>query len=334
MSEEKRFNLPIPLGWYTVALSSELAVGEVKPLKYFERELVLFRTESGEAKVIDAYCPHLGAHLGHGGSVAGESIACPFHGWQFNGEGYCTSVPYAKNTPPRVDGKQVIPAYEVVERNETIWMWYHPQNKKPSFDVEVMPEFDNDEWTDAVVREWVINAPIQETGENAVDKAHFAYVHTAVEVPEGDVEIVDHLRTTTLESEGPGLDETGVPQTDGSTIISQLYTRSVGPGQTIQRFDGQFYTVMTGTVTPITSEKTHLRFIFKQRKESVGIAKIMAEGFIAEISNQVEQDMPIWNFKRYNANPILCDGDGPINQYRKWFTQFYVGSVDDSTKVA
>ena len=90
MAQVKRYDLPIPFGWYAVSLSHELAVGEVKPVEYFNRELVVFRTEGGEAKVLDAYCPHLGAHLGHGGTVKGESIACPFHGWQFNGEGECT----------------------------------------------------------------------------------------------------------------------------------------------------------------------------------------------------------------------------------------------------
>jgi hypothetical protein len=34
-------------------------------------------------------------------------------------------------------------------------------------------------------------------------------------------------------------------------------------------------------------------------------------------------DIPIWNKKIHRANPILCDGDGPIMQYRKYFSQFY-----------
>jgi cholesterol 7-dehydrogenase len=41
--------------------------------------LVLFRTESGEAKVLDAYCPHMGADLGVGSKVVGDCIECPFH---------------------------------------------------------------------------------------------------------------------------------------------------------------------------------------------------------------------------------------------------------------
>ena len=105
-----RCPLPMPWGWFQVLYSDELAVGESKPLRCFDQELVIFRTDSGAAKVLDAYCPHMGAHLGYGirdqaggGSrVVGESIECPFHGWRYNGEGECTHVPYAKSLPPRV----------------------------------------------------------------------------------------------------------------------------------------------------------------------------------------------------------------------------------------
>ena len=37
----------------------------------------------------------------------------------------------------------------------------------------------------------------------------------------------------------------------------------------------------------------------------------------------IDDDMPIWADKIYQANPVLCDGDGPINKHRKFFSQFY-----------
>jgi len=36
------------------------------------------------------------------------------------------------------------------------------------------------------------------------------------------------------------------------------------------------------------------------------------------------QDVEIWKDKVYRSNPILCDGDGPINKLRKWYEQFYL----------
>ena len=38
----------VPYGWYFVAYADELKPGDVKPLRYFEREQVLFRNEDGE----------------------------------------------------------------------------------------------------------------------------------------------------------------------------------------------------------------------------------------------------------------------------------------------
>ena len=61
--------------------------------------LVVFRNSEGKARVLDAYCPHLGANLGIGGRVVGDCIECPFHGWQFDGQdGKCTRVPYAEKS--------------------------------------------------------------------------------------------------------------------------------------------------------------------------------------------------------------------------------------------
>jgi hypothetical protein len=66
-----------------------------------------------------------------------------------------------------------------------------------------------------------------------------------------------------------------------------------------------------------------LRFAFIQPKALSEGKKMLAYGVRTEISNQVVNDIPIWNHKIYKESPILCDGDGPIHQYRKWFSQFY-----------
>ena len=58
--------MPIPHGWYFVSYSDDLDAGQSKPLHYFDTELVLFRTEDGNPVLMEAYCPHMGAHLGHG----------------------------------------------------------------------------------------------------------------------------------------------------------------------------------------------------------------------------------------------------------------------------
>jgi len=90
-----------PTGWYMVEHSKDLAVNQVKPLEYFGKQLVLFRTQTGVAHLLDAYCPHMGAHLGYGGKIDGDIIRCPFHAWEFAGDGICQKVPYAEKIPER-----------------------------------------------------------------------------------------------------------------------------------------------------------------------------------------------------------------------------------------
>ena len=108
-------------------------------------DLVLYRGESGAARVLDAYCPHLGANIGRGGKVEGDTIRCPFHGWRFGADGACVEVPYAQRIPP----KARLAGYPLIERNGAIWVWRHAEGKPPDWDVPEIPEFSSPDWTRA-----------------------------------------------------------------------------------------------------------------------------------------------------------------------------------------
>src|SRR5690554_6009815 len=82
-----------PRGWFQVAWAAEIPPGTVHRMRYFGRELVAYRGDAGQLHVLDAYCPHLGAHLGHGGRVEGDCIRCPYHGWKFDGSGKNVEIP-------------------------------------------------------------------------------------------------------------------------------------------------------------------------------------------------------------------------------------------------
>ena len=66
-----------PMGWYSVARSYELQVGEVKRVHAFDREFALYRTRSGKAVLQDAFCPHLGAHLGEAAIETQAALGAP-----------------------------------------------------------------------------------------------------------------------------------------------------------------------------------------------------------------------------------------------------------------
>lgn len=76
-----------PNGWYRVLNSNELSVNQVKYLDYCGRNIAIFRGSNGKVYALHAFCAHMGANLGIGGTVRHQTcIQCPFHGWTFNGE--------------------------------------------------------------------------------------------------------------------------------------------------------------------------------------------------------------------------------------------------------
>ncbi len=179
--------LPIPNGWFAVAWSKDIDGGEVKRIRYFDEELVLFRRRSGKAKVLNAYCPHLGAHLGEGGRVMDDTVRCPFHGWQFNGRGRCTHIPYSD----RIPAEAKVRAWDVVERNHMIFVWHHAEAKPPSWDVPIISQLDDPEWSEPRRFELEVPVHMQDMAENNLDPVHFKYIHKMPSVPQTEISFAD-----------------------------------------------------------------------------------------------------------------------------------------------
>jgi 3-ketosteroid 9alpha-monooxygenase subunit A len=303
-----------PNGWFQVAYASELPPGGVMPLKYFGKDLVLFRPKEDGAgpQVLDAFCPHMGAHLGHGGKVEGASIACPFHAWQFDGTGRCTGIPYAQKIPPRA----TVRPWPVREVNGLIMVWHHAGGAPPSWEVPALPEHGNEEWTPYETRRWKIRTHNQEMAENSVDIAHFRYLHGTVDMP-------TVVETT---AEGPLLHavseilmRTPMGKTSGTVDV-----HAHGFGFTTTRFRGIVETLLVSSATTIDDEYVDVRFSFTLKKLAhKDVTLTVGKAYIAEIDRQLEQDIPIWENKIYVHPPLLVEGDGPIGVYRKWARQFY-----------
>ena len=95
---DRTWTKPVPMGWYSAGYSHEFETGQVAERRFVGRDLVVWREADGTPHVVDAYCPHLGAHLGYGGCVEGDRIVCPFHHWAFDGDGTNVDIPYAERT--------------------------------------------------------------------------------------------------------------------------------------------------------------------------------------------------------------------------------------------
>ena len=323
---ERGIDLPMPFGWFVIGYSDELKVGEVKPLRYFGRELALWRGEDGEARMLDAYCRHLGAHMGYAGRVQGNDLECPFHAWQYNAKGEVTNIPYAKIIPPQAK-RNCVRTWPVVERNRFIWAWYHPHGVAPTFEVEALPEASSDEWSDYEKHEWLVYGPLQNMAENGVDAAHFRYLHGTAEMPNYDVKFEGIRRVASVAA------NMTTPRGDVAGTISY---GTVGAGQAWTRFTGICETLMVAGITPIAPDCTHVRFAFTQKKsERDGATAGVARAMTRDICRQLDQDKVVWDRQKFTQDALLCDGDGPIAAFRQYYRRFYaeVPQDDGSSEV-
>lgn len=315
----KRFPFSgIPSGWYTVAFSTDLAKGEIQSCRYFGREFIVFRTESGQVRATDAYCPHLGAHLGDG-RVDGENVRCSFHGFQFEGEtGRCVKNAYGTKAPP----KARLNTFRVQEKNGVVLVWYDARGRAPEWDVPTLD--DVGDWTPLRGKRMDLRSHPQETSENSVDFGHFNEVHGFLDPKMEEPCVTEGPLLTAGYSASRSLDFLGLPERG---VRAKFFVEVWGLG----------YSLVTGHVpalglrfrhfvmsTPIDEEHLHLRLGSVVKKHGFGVSeRLLQELVLGALWQEVSRDKPLWEKKIYVDRPVLAKGDGPIPAYRRYCQQFY-----------
>lgn len=324
----RELNLPpFPIGWFAVAFSHDLKPGEAVARKCFGSDLVVFRDPDGQIGVLDAYCPHLGAHLGHGGVAEDGCVRCPFHGWKFDRDGTCVDMPYGNRIPPAAK----IRPWHVVEQDSVILVWHHPDGAEPTWS---MPSFDDRKWSTPRTMLREIDSHPQDILENTVDCAHFRFVHQShivTPVQEATVE-GQTFEVRVVSDPGAVSDDfklEGAVELAGTTFChgpglagATLGARGEGMGlPTLQRL---YATPVDGTVIELRGVVT---------TEVEGGDADASEQWVDLIAPSVienwDRDIPIWAYKRYLERPALNNTERLIPVYRRWYAQFY--ELDDLT---
>ena len=159
--------------WYAVEFSNLISTSP-KLLKILDRELVLYRTSDGRIQAIDNTCVHRGAALVNG-SIDGDCIVCPYHGWHYQPDGICVKIP--ANSPTATIPKQArMTTYPVREQHG--WIWLFIGNGEVS-ELPIIPNFPQLELGDlrAIQGEFSWNANYERVLENGLDFAHAPFVH-------------------------------------------------------------------------------------------------------------------------------------------------------------
>jgi 3-ketosteroid 9alpha-monooxygenase subunit A len=322
-------------GWYQIGYSAEIRPGDLQPAKWLNQDLVMYRTETGRLVVLDAYCPHMGAHLGHrgefGGRVCGENIECPWHGWQWSPDGRNVRIPYAEDKLVRA----TIRTHAVREIDGVIVLWYDHQGREPHYEWPGLPFATTRE--DYYAIDWTVDGPHrvkpQFPMENAADPHHFPYVHGSGVDAEFTEFSVDgaYCTNTMLMKFGAGKPSTWLtPEgpVDGS-IDNFFWGASLG----IARFNiAERVCIHLVALCPIDHDSTmffstvtHTREPGDTGNQPTGLAKKMMDAQHVQIRN----DFHIWQHMKYKVSPMFM-GEAEQSRYafiRKHFDQFYPNPV-------
>jgi 3-ketosteroid 9alpha-monooxygenase subunit A len=310
----ERFNLPIPFGWFAVARTEELGIDDINSFQLCGEDFVIWRGGDGVVRGLDAICPHLGTHLGHNAAVVGNEIRCPFHHWTFGGDGGVVNIPYQEKVPLPLSKPSRERTLLIQEDMGVIFAWWHPHRVDPLFALNPVEEIAEQGWEPVQIRDWIFDVHIQEITENSADVAHFPALHGLKAPPVPEMRIDGYFRYTSATTKMP---------TSRGEIDGKIDVRAVGPGLSFTRFWGITELLLLQMQTPLDGARTHMRHTYflpadlEERKVNVSTK------LIANTAKQLEEDSKVWPFKRHLEKPMLVKNDGPILEYRRFYSRFY-----------
>ncbi|MGQ7957770.1 Rieske 2Fe-2S domain-containing protein [Pseudomonas sp. SP16.1] len=305
-------------GWHCLGLASQYRDGKAHRLNVFGTRLVAFAGEDGQLHVLDGYCPHMGADLSEG-CVEGDTLRCPFHDWGWHADGHCADIPYAKRVPPRAR----IKSWPTLVENHLLFVWNDPEGNPP-MEEQRIPRIDacfSAEWAEWEIEEMVIETNCRELVDNVADMAHFDKVHGTV--LEHFSNVFDrHVASQYMRGRSARL--------SGDSELNTVATY-YGPAYQITEMTGAMdgmpiHSILLNCHVPIDQHSFTLRYGVLVKKIA-GLDeqqnRAMAQAYVEQARAAFYEDVRIWHSKTRVDNPLLCDGDGPVYQLRRWYEQFY-----------
>lgn len=306
----------VPYGWYGVLRTAELRAGAIEQLHYFGKDLIAFRDGDGQATVLDAFCPHYGAHLGVGGKLVNGAIECPFHGWRFGADGRCVHAPFAKS-PPRVG----VGCYTVREHSGLIFV--HVGDDPPTWEVPPIPEATSPRFGRPLLRSYRARTHIQEMRENIVDESHFHHIHGQAQ----PLRIWFH-------EDGPfaRVESKLAKRLGGVLFDTEVRAQMYGPGVMVVRVEERFFRLAAiALTTPVDDETSELRMIYliERPRYAPFLHPLLRELFRMTTDGEVDSEIAIWDRKVFSERPVFLRHETGIRALRRWYAQFYPSAATE-----
>jgi phenylpropionate dioxygenase-like ring-hydroxylating dioxygenase large terminal subunit len=160
--------------WYPMATSEEVEADKPLKVRAIGQDFVVFRDAEGQAHCLSNTCTHRGGSLA-GGKIRGDCVQCPYHGWEFDGEGNCRRIP-SLGPNPNIPSRTRIDAYPVEERYGLVFAFLGdlPESERPP--IMDVPEYDQEGWR-PTLQHYDITGNYERSIENGLDPAHNEFVH-------------------------------------------------------------------------------------------------------------------------------------------------------------
>ncbi|MBA3741487.1 Rieske 2Fe-2S domain-containing protein [Sporichthya sp.] len=266
--DDQRSHIARPTGWFCIGTSDEVR-SEPRPLHHFGVELVVYRGESGQVVVFDAYCAHMGAHLGIGGRVTGDDIICPYHGWRWDRGGEVVEIPYSS----RLNRARQLKGWSVLEQDGLVFIWHDECGGEPAWEPPSFAELGAG--GEQVMREDTVRMFPEMAVETAVDPAHVAFASaTALGAP-----------TIVGKDEYLGVTHHSVGGDATAPVVVECWGVGVSRMQNATPMGGTFFTL----ATPVDDERTVLR--------TIAVGATAAE--VQRRWAQLDRDIAIWENQRW-----------------------------------
>jgi nitrite reductase/ring-hydroxylating ferredoxin subunit len=332
-------------GWFAVLRADEVIPGRVTPFHFMGQELVAFRDASGAVAVLDAVCPHFGAHLAHGGTVEGGCVRCPFHGLLFDGTGQCVGGGLYAERGYRALRTQ---AWTAREAAACIFVWHGPDRSRPSWPMP-LSALDWKGWSKPITN---AGRALPHTNlffptENIIDMTHFVNVHRwdlheIIVPPHVDDQGIMRAQIDVTWSAGAQSQHAWVRRL-GARVSSPFKVEFVilEPGVAmaithLTEAQGSLTIRSIILITPVNAMDCHIRAVMSvfdpapsrlssavRRLAGVGLPEVLAPFFLAMGTADFGGDAMIWSHRTHLERPRPLKEDGPIVAYRKWSERFW-----------
>jgi phenylpropionate dioxygenase-like ring-hydroxylating dioxygenase large terminal subunit len=167
--------------WYMAGLSSSLKRGQLRRIMLCGEPVLLARKVTGEAFALRDICPHRAAPLSAGRFKNGH-VECPYHGWQFRGDGVCAHIPSVLQDQDIVPERIRVDSYPLKEQDGLLWVFMaaDPKNPRPTLEPPRIPIARADGAArPRFIESQIFPCEVDHAVVGLMDPAHGPFVHRA-----------------------------------------------------------------------------------------------------------------------------------------------------------